>query len=845
MANGQSKLNDTYLREASKGVEIREELFSGILIHDIKPDGSPTPEGTVRISWIIKLIKEYGFNSKQIEIEVPAGRIGRAAEHQHDLVWADIVVYRDDIRSEPFIVVETKAPDEILGVRQAESYARNLGAEFHIWHDGRQPPKYFLTSRFTDKSKSIGGIPRWIGEKPVIQEVPKTAELPPFRSETHLREVVHQCHELILEKQGHDPAKAFDELTKLLFLKLFDEREVPTIYKFMVLASETPSDVAKKLRVLFKEAVMASRYKDVFFSKYNRNVKLDIELDDFTIFKIVQLLQGYSLVNTTESIYGADIKGTVFEQMVGNTFRGELAQFFTPREIVEFIVDIIPPSKNTKIFDPACGSGGFLIMAIKKLKEILRKDYPNLNETELSLHIRYFAENNLFGSDINDRMVRVAKMNMIMHGDGHAGLLNTNGLLTDSEISESWLKEVKTEALDIIYSNPPFAGREKDPDILKQFSLGKNKHGIPRSVSKEVLFIEMIIKSLKVGGKAGLVLPAGIFNNPSMSSIRDYIKKNVKITGLVGLPHLAFQVTGANNEGHILFIEKTSEIPDDYDIFIDWAMSVGINSVGHKTDKNDLNSIIKHFELRSPENIIKFSDLKDRIDPWYYHPNYSKILTAMGGSGYPWESMGDLFYLSKDLFNPKDHKGEVLMYIEKGDVDAEAGKITSFFEYPAETIPNRATFILRGGDILFPDAYDCIRGVVIVPNEYDGYIATSRFFVMKHNPEKILLEYAKHLLSKPEILALVKRECSGEINPGINWTTFANIKIPLPPLSVQEEILMEIHKIEKEIEILRGALLGLDTKIDDEFRKALPKVIENYEFIKIKRAEFISETRLL
>jgi type I restriction enzyme M protein len=576
----------------------------------------------------VRFILEYGYDVKQIDIEVPAGRVGRAAESGSDTVFADIVIYRDQARKEPFVVMETKAPSDKTGLRQSESYARNLGAEYHGLHNGLDAPRFFRTERFGRPSEPVGAIPHWVGSKPIVDEIPKSMELPPFRDENQMREVVHRCHELILEKQGHDPAKAFDELTKLLFLKLYDEREVPTYYQFMVFASDTARSVSQRLRLLFKEAIGSSRYKDVFESKFNTKANVAIELDDFTIYEVVKLLQGFSLINTVGSIDGADIKGTVFEQMVGNTFRGELAQFFTPRELVGCIVAMIPPKATDKVLDPSCGSGGFLVMAIRSVFNRIKIEHPNLNAEQIQDKIGFFTRSNLFGSDINDRMARVAKMNMIMHGDGHTGIANANGLsLLVGDFPPTWLPMLGDDKkFELIYSNPPFAGREKDLLFLEKFALGKNIQGKAKSISKEVLFIEMIVEVLAPGGKAGLVLPAGVFNNSTLKGLRDYLKAHTKILALVGLPHLAFQVSGANNEGHLLFIEKVETPPKDYTIFIDWANDVGIDSVGRKTEHNDLLDVPARFEKPPPRNRIRFSQLKDRIDPWYYHPNYDKII---------------------------------------------------------------------------------------------------------------------------------------------------------------------------------------------------------------------------
>lgn len=831
--------------EALDGVELDNRLLEKLFKQSARKDGSLKPEAKVRISWVVKFVRQYGFDSKQIDIEVPAGRVGRAAESANDTVFADIVIYRDATRKEPFVVMETKAPGKKGGLGQAESYARNLGAEYHIWHDGEKPTLFFRTERFGRKSQSVGDIPRWIGVKPIITEVPKTTELPPFRDENQMRDVVHRCHELILEKQGHDPAKAFDELTKLLFLKLYDEREVPSFYKCMVLANDTPKTVATRLRQLFSDAISTSRYRDIFQSKFTPKANVALELDDFTIYEIIKLLQGYSLINTVGSIDGADIKGTVFEQMVGNTFRGELAQFFTPRELVDCIAAMIPPTANDKVLDPSCGSGGFLVMAIRSFFNRLKVEHPNLKPEQIQDRIGYFAEHNLFGCDINDRMARVAKMNMIMHGDGHAGIFNANALSLVDEFPSQWKRELgENGKFTIIYSNPPFAGREKDSDVLEKFTLGKNNQGKAKSVSKEVLFIEMIIDLLEYGGKAGLVLPSGVFNNPSMKPLREYIKKHAKIIALVGLPHLAFQISGANNEGHLLFIEKVENVPSDYNIFIDWANKVGIDSIGRKTDKNDLVQVAERFHNPPSKNIIRFSQLKERIDPWYYHPNYSKIIKKLKQTNYNWYKLSDIFTLSTSLFTPSAYPEKTtLKYVEKGSVDVEKGVLLSYTEHTPKTIPGRATFVLQENDVLIPDIYDSMRGVAIVPKEFEGYICTNRFFVVRCNSERIKLEYVRHFFTKPEILALIKRECSGEINPGITKEAFFGISVPLPEIDEQSRILESVHEIESEKRRLYEEIAKLDNQIEKKVRVSVPQLIENYEDVKITRAEFIGQVK--
>jgi type I restriction enzyme M protein len=690
-------------------------------------------------------------------------------------------------------------------------------------------------------------LPVWVTDKPLPQKVPKTETLRPFKDEEELRQVISFCHDLILEKLGHDPAKAFDEMTKLLFLKLYDEREVPNYYDFVVLANETPHDVAERVRSLFNKAISSSKYQDVFWSQFNAEpVPVTLELDDFSIFNIVQMLQGYSLVNTTENIRGADIKGTVYEQMVGNTFRGELAQFFTPREIVEFMVEVIRPNRESKILDPACGSGGFLIMTLRKLRDWIKQENPNLSETEIKALIKYFAEHKTFGIDINDRMVRVAKMNMIMHGDGHSGIfhiLRGGGLLTDPNLPSKLQEELRDGTVDIIFSNPPFAGREKDPRILEKFELGKNKAGKPVSVSKEILFVEKIIKLLRYGGKAGLVLPAGIFNNPSRvyKKCRQWIKQNTKILALIGLPHPAFRASGANNEGNLLFIERVEKPPDDYDIYIDWARHVGFDNTGRKILLNDLREILKRMKNPSSQNLIAFSELEDRIDPWYYHPRYKEIKANLSKSKYRLRPISELVEKSHELFDPKTHPNEIYNYIETSDVDLENGIIISSTQVTGKTAPNRATYILKEGDFLIPNAMHCIRGVCIVPKDYEGFVATNRFLVVKPKTDLINPIYLYYLLKQPAIHYLLKQQSTGEINPGITFDALNKVMVPVP--DSKEEQNQIVDKI-KEEETKKAELIEKITQYDQALLTLVGSMIpklETHERISKEGYEYIAD----
>jgi len=243
------------------------------------------------------------------------------------------------------------------------------------------------------------------------------------------------------------------------------------------------------------------------------------------------------------------------------------------------MVKMVGPDRNDVVLDPACGSGGFLIMTLKYVLENMRQDLPNLTDPEIYTELRAFVEKNVFGADINERMARVTKMNMIMHGDGHGGIFNCHGL--DIGYHESPKLTIGRD-VTCVFSNPPFAGREEDSEYLERFNSTKSETGRHAHTPKSIPFVEHILAMLREGGKAALVLPSGIFNSRAIQfrNIRNLIWRKSEILAIIGLPHWVFFHTGCDVQGALLFLRRTDSPRSDYPVFIDWADSVGYDSAG-------------------------------------------------------------------------------------------------------------------------------------------------------------------------------------------------------------------------------------------------------------------------
>lgn len=537
-----------------------------------------TPEETVRQEYLVNvLIKEYGFELNQIgeELEVT----GRGSGHAR----ADFVIWRalkDKIDSNsPLIIVECKSNNVTIYAEdygQGDNYARLTGARFFVTHNA-QETKYWrvLHEKMPKTIEEIANIPHANATDKEIEAL--ISELKTFK-EDEFADLLHQCHNVIRNREKLDPAAAFDEIAKILFVKVFVERELRAKRqrKNLFTTKFLDEQIAKEpLKALFDQTKEAYSGDNIFEEDE------EIQLRSATGREIVRLLERYNLSDTSE-----DIKGIAFERFLGRTFRGEIGQFFTPRTIVEFMIRMIAPKEGEVICDPASGSGGFLIRFFEMVRQqiladadiqyqtfqsaIKRKDWTEARKAEalrdkfseiqgtIDQHKRgsrlwMLANRCIYGTDANERMARTSKMNMIMHGDGHGGVHHHDGFLNVNGIFEG--------RFDIILTNPPFGASVEPEDVVHesdvsirqdvekryieeygkaysdaiarvQLAVGQpiaSLFELPRNpksrIKTEILFIERCLDLLKPGGRMAIVLPEGIFNNPSLAYVREFLRE--------------------------------------------------------------------------------------------------------------------------------------------------------------------------------------------------------------------------------------------------------------------------------------------------------------------------------
>lgn len=544
------------------------------------------PEEKVQAETFLRLIIDYNYPVNRIKqfVSVTMGR---------EVKEADIIVYKDDMCLEPYILVECKKQEVSeaefqQAINQAFGYAYATAGELkYVWVTSSIKSEFFEVDQSSNTRNQLPDIPQFGAKDVATYKYVYDAQYLPIESgkqrffdlsiidQSELTRRFKQAHEALWAGGQLNPSEAFDELDKLIFCKIWDERKPrrmgdPYDFQIITVPKEIEESEDKRRHIendnLYKR-VMAlyeeGRKKDK--EVFRDNIRLTPE----KIRTVVSYLESVNLGETD-----LDSKGRAFETFMGSFFRGNFGQYFTPREIVKFIVDVLPIEHDSKVLDTSCGSGGFLLYALNKVRDKATELYPNYSK-DVRQYDRWhkywhdFAEKNLFGIEISEQISRAAKMNMIIHDDGHTNVITSDGLVSDETIIEKTNNlGFKYGTFDFIITNPPFGStvRQSEQAYLKTYQLGKKEEdwlavaALPPTTrdgqSTEVLFIEQDHKFLKEGGYLAIVLPDGILTNSSMQYVRTQIEDWFRIVAVVSMPQTAFMANGAGVKSSVLFLRK-------------------------------------------------------------------------------------------------------------------------------------------------------------------------------------------------------------------------------------------------------------------------------------------------
>ncbi|WDL75241.1 N-6 DNA methylase [Helicobacter winghamensis] len=511
------------------------------------------PEEKVRAEVFARLIIEKEYPLSHIAIEV---RVTRGSNKSN--TRADIVVYKNAKHQKAFIAIELKKSsqkDLREAKEQALSYANFLKADYALATNGKEKIALYIKE---DSNDLINDIPPYGGNAPIWKYLRNSKDSDISKITTdELKTLLEKIHNYLWNGGKRNPAEAFSEFSKIIFTKIMDEKiaEYDPDYKlenyeFQKNRDEDKFALEKRIKGLYQ------KYKEKDSNVFDNALILDADEIKF----LVENLESISLSETD-----LDIKGKVFQKFFADFFKGTAGQYFTPLNIVRFMVECFDLRQNDLVLDPSCGSGGFLLQTLQYMQEKSKKLDGEYNQKRFW---HSFAEKNLYGIEISGGISQTAKMNMIIHDDGHTNVITADGL----DSFENFIKKnnkFQKNTFNFIFTNPPFGSSiPASKPYFEDFSFAKSEvHFIDKIIDKkspkdlsaqksEVLFLERYFEFLKEGGIVACVLPDGILTNSSLQNVRDYLLERFYLLASFSLPQHTFSNYGAGVKSSILVLKK-------------------------------------------------------------------------------------------------------------------------------------------------------------------------------------------------------------------------------------------------------------------------------------------------
>lgn len=634
-------------------------------------------ESDVEQFFIIKLLEVLGYSSEYIltKAMISEFSIGKATAKKR--YSPDYIVYTDKRHIKPVLVIDAKNPNENVedGVLDAQLYTsvirRKLkepkptqycigtnGLFFVVKHfDSDQPTLELKFEDFVSNNENYKKLKHLLSRDSLsVTQTRLMEEGFEFRKPdlSEIRGIFEACHNIIWRKEVMSPESAFYEFSKLMFVKLNEDKRLHKdleIKKLIDRKQKLPiskvyfsehwieknedaepnpinSILFRRIREALEWEIKNKKKKRIFESDEN------IDLEPDTIKEVVKLIEHFDLISIDE-----DLNGRLFETFLSATMRGrELGQFFTPRNVVDFMVSMtdlqISQDKADYVLDACCGTGGFLIEAMAKMVEKVTQPPLNklLNEQQQAKLSKEIRDQHLFGIDAGKKppISRIARINMYLHGDGGSKIYFADALDKEPEIPETLSAELREEReelksllsskkFDVVLTNPPFAMKYKrkvrdQERILSQYSLACTKDGkLKKSLKSNVMFLERYTGLLRAGGKFLTVIDESVLNTPTDKLTRDFIFDNFNIRAIISLPRWAFFQAGSNVKTSILYLVKkeVDETADQPYTFYGKSENIGFDKMKPDELKSDLRDILIKFK-----EFIKTGKIKNNKVDW-------------------------------------------------------------------------------------------------------------------------------------------------------------------------------------------------------------------------------------
>lgn len=602
----------------NKRIAVRKDGKLGVecIVRGLNSEGELfelKPEEVIRQLYAYELIEDYGYDKEQLEFEVPVIFAGRAT--YKDKKRIDILVHNKDDNKKIDLIIEVKRPsvndesraessESTTPFQQMFSYCSQKHPTIGVIVNGANLEKFYYEPKY-DTALALNKFPQngedlqdWKnGQRFTIKQLYIEDRLQ-YKT---LKDIILSVEQRFGANDSSD--KAFNEIFKLIFIKLYDEKQssrdadliayAKNAYKtslkdvddscfrvlqFRVNPKDSDKEVIDKFNSLFDDA------KRVWPGVFEKDAVLNMQA--ITIRSCVKELENVKLFNSN-----LEVIDDAFEHLVNLNQKGNLGQFFTPRYVIDMCVKMLNPKPNEYMIDTAAGSCGFPMHTVFHVWEKLNPTAPNLFTTkERTDEEKAYVRDKVFGIDYSENSVRVGRMLNIIAGDGHTNVIELNTLdypnwtqnyinrldwknkygegferfveLSCNPRSKSDSEKFKKFKFDVLMANPPFAGEVDESRLLKHYELSKNAKGkVQNKVVRDILFIERNLDFLKPGGRMAIVLPQGRFNNSTDINVRKYIAERCRILAVISLHGNTFKngKAGTGTKTSVLLVQKWTD----------------------------------------------------------------------------------------------------------------------------------------------------------------------------------------------------------------------------------------------------------------------------------------------
>lgn len=766
-------------------------------------NSSVKTEEDLKVKVLVPFLHELGYKDDEFRYEnsiiVPVGT-------KKTTVRSDIEIL---INGKVQLVIDTKKPSNSLAekdVLQSVSYAKLVDTPPALYGITTNGVECVVTNVYNgQRSVSIPSRAELLRDidkskkQPLpqieIQEVEKV--LFTLHNPKELTKVIQSCKDVI-EKRGLIRSdQSFREMTKIILTKMNEERRVKATEGDNRFSMDYLKRAAAALSTEEKEVYEIDVFKRLFedakekypsiYTKENEQILIS---DNACISDIISKLEPFSFIGT-----GDDIKGTVYEVFLKATLRGEFDQYFTPRELVDFMVQFADPDIGDVILDPACGSGGFLIQAFNYVNQKINTS--GSSEIENNNKFNTLIDKCLWGHEADYDLHVLAKINLIMHGDGWNNIYHGDTLKSD---------KLPEDYFDLILENPPFTIPYTFEDVLSQFELGIGKD----HEELDLLFVEKSIRVLKPGHDMFIILPEGLLNIQSYEYFRKWLLSKVDLILSISLPEGAFIPFGGSvSKTCILGVRKKGDKAKGY-VSPSYVFLGKANEVGYETgkkayvskEKNDLSEFI-YFSKSIFEGVKKTTNdgecgwiTQDKISTYRIDANY--LLNIIERTELQ-ERFSQLVPL-KDVCNVENESVRIqpekmYQYLEVPDISEFTGTITNIRRVIGSSLGSTSFYKFRAGDILFTRINPRKSRVAIAPPIDGDCIVSKEVFrlVYKDNPY-ISLEnryVLKSIMQSPHVKNQIVRLSTGSSSSRARVQAddlLSDVYIPIPDVSLQEQI---------------------------------------------------------